>query len=427
MLALTLLLACHDARPTAPPPPEATEAPTPAVRRAVPRVEARATVVAVGDIMMHGMVKKTAADHADAAGNEGFDVLWTDLVPVLRTADLAFGNLETPIAPDHHRGVRQMVFNAPPAVLDSLHDAGFDVVSFANNHVYDQGRGGLEETIERIDAHALTQVGAGASCAEAWAPRHVDVAGIPMAFVGSTDLYNDALNAADDAACVATFEVAPALASVAAARAEGAELVVVSVHWGVEYATQPLAEHVKAAHALIDGGADVVLGHHPHVLQPLEVHEAPDGRRGLVAYSLGNFVSNQSAWWRFGLHGADAGNPRDGVVLAFDVVRKDYGRGAGGEPLLRTELADIRAIPTFTRNNTHRRRGDERVHIAVESMASRWDAACAAWADGDDATRVAALREAEMMGQRWNQARSILGEAFVPARPEGCPDPTATE
>jgi len=419
-LLAAALAACADPRPAAPPPVEATAPAEVQSPRRVVREDARATILAVGDIMMHGMVKKTAADHAGSSGHDGFDMLWSGVAPLMRSADLAFGNLETPIAPDHHQGVRQMVFNAPPAVLDSLADAGMDVVSFANNHVYDQGRDGFVETIERLEAHPLAFVGAGTSCAEARRARRLDAAGIDVAWIGSTDLYNDNLNTTDDEACAATFEVDWIVEEASEARAAGADLVIVSVHWGVEYAVQPLAEHRKAAEALIDGGVDVVLGHHPHVLQPLEVHEAPDGRRGLIAYSLGNFVSNQSAWYVHPLHSAASGNPRDGLALAFDVVRKDYGTGSDGEPILRTELAAVRATPLWTLNNTHHRRGDEPVDIHVESTAARWDAVCGALGSASDDDQVRLLREADTLAVRWDQVRGVLSEAWIGEATAAC-------
>jgi len=411
-LLATVAVACADPRPAAPPPVEATEAPEVATPRRVVREDARARIVAVGDIMMHGMVKKTAADHSETAGHEGFDMLWSEVAPTLKAADLAFGNLETPIAPDHHKGVRQMVFNAPPVVLDSLAHAGFDVVSFANNHVYDQGRDGFLETVERLDEHSLAFIGAGRTCADARRATLLEANGITIGWIGSTDLYNQNLNTTDDEACAATFGVDWVLEETTAARAAGAELVIVSVHWGVEYATEPLAEHREAATALIDGGVDVVLGHHPHVLQPLEIHTAPDGRRGLISYSMGNFVSNQSAWYVHPLHSGAAGNPRDGLLLGFDVVRKDYGKGADGQAVLRTELAAVEAMPLWTRNNTHHRRGQP-VDIHVESTAQRWSNLCAALDDASVDDQVQLLREADTLAVRWKQVGGILGPAFI--------------
>ena len=420
-LLATVAVACADPRPAAPPPVEATEAPEVATPRRVVREDARARIVAVGDIMMHGMVKKTAADHASADNHDGFDVLWDDVAALVKEADLAFGNLETPIAPDHDKGTRQMVFNAPLMVLDSLAHAGFDVVSFANNHVYDQGRDGFLETVERLEAHELGFIGAGKTCAAARKARLLDAGGITIGWIGSTDLYNHDLNTTDDAPCTATFEPGWVVEEAAAAREAGAELVIASVHWGVEYAVEPLAEHRAAATAVIDGGVDVVLGHHPHVLQPLEVHTAPDGRRGLIAYSLGNFVSNQSAWYVHPMHSANAGNPRDGLLLGFDVVRKDYGVGGDGEPVMRTELAAVTATPLFTLNNTHHRRGDAKVDIHVEPTATRWATVCAALPDAGPDDQVALLREADTLATRWQQVRSVLTEAFVAPAP-----PTAT-
>ncbi len=185
---------------------------------------ASARIAAVGDLLMHGMVQRSATE-AEA----GFDALWADVTPRLLEADLAFANLETPIAPKNGKGVRPMVFNAPPTLLDSLVGSGFDVVSFANNHVYDQGRAGLTETVQILDEHPIAFVGAGTTCAEARAARLLDAGEIKVGFLGATDLYNDDLNAGEEEACTFTFDVETVVAAAAAARQAGAELVIVSV------------------------------------------------------------------------------------------------------------------------------------------------------------------------------------------------------
>lgn len=430
MLAV-LLAAC---RAPAPVPdaagPAATEAvegeegPGPVVREL-----ASARIAAVGDTMMHGMVQRSAEDadvvvEGASTNHGGYDVLWASVVPRLAQADLAFTNLETPVAPKTGTGTRSMVFNAPPVVVDSLIAAGFDVVSAANNHSYDQGRKGLVETIDQYAARpGLTMIGAGATCADAGKARIVTANEIPIAWIGSTGLYNNDLNAKPEEACVATMDAAKVLAEAAAARAQGAELVIVSVHWGVEYQTAPEAAHVELAHALVEGGVDVILGHHPHVLQPIEVIEAADGRTGLVVYSMGNFVSNQSAWYRPGLHGVAAGNPRDGLMVRFRVVRKAYGRGK--DPVVRTELADLEAIPLWTTNNTHTRRGQEDVLIRVVATGDRiaeLEAALAAATAPDDVVELS--KELAELQKRWDQVSGIVGSGLVPLRkpPPGAGD-----
>jgi hypothetical protein len=394
--------------------PAAVEAAGPLVRDL-----ASARIVAVGDTMMHGMVQRSAAD-ADELGeggastnHGGYDALWAAVSGRIAEADLAFTNLETPIAPKTGGGVRSMVFNAPPVVMDSLVAAGFDVVSAANNHSYDQGRKGLVETIEQYAARpALTSIGAGTTCAEAGRARIVKAGEIPIAWIGATDLYNTDLNGEAEEACVFTMDPTRVLAEAATARAAGAELVVVSVHWGVEYRTAPEAQHVALAHTLIEGGVDVVLGHHPHVLQPVELVEAADGRTGLVVYSMGNFVSNQSAWYKPGLHGVGAANPRDGLMVRFRVVRRAYGRGEAA--VIRTELADLEAIPLWTTNNTHTRRGAEEVEIRVVATGDRIAELEAALAAATDPTAVVRLtKELTEMRRRWDQVSEIVGGGLL--------------
>jgi poly-gamma-glutamate synthesis protein (capsule biosynthesis protein) len=308
---------------------------------------ARAYLVATGDVMMHGPVKASAAAVATPGNHGGYDVVWGDVAPAISAADLAFANLEFPVAPTTGQPGRSKVFNGPPAALDSLRAVGFDLVSFANNHAYDQGRPGLLETVDQLGRAGLQQVGAGRTCDEARAVRLIDVQGVRLGFVGATAVLNLPLNGKGP--CVAEVDPEWILADVAQARAHGAEIVVVSLHWGTEYATEPDAAQVELAHRLVEGGVDVILGHHPHVLQRIEWVQASDGRRALVAYSLGNFVSNQSAFYvpeRFEV--AD-GLPRDGVLLGFDVVRRAYGRGR--RLVVRTEVDGVRVEPLWTVND----------------------------------------------------------------------------
>ena len=123
--------------------------------------------------------------------------------------------------------------------------------------------------------------------------------------------------------------------------------MVVSLHWGVEYDAQPRAEDVALAHALVEAGALVVLGHHPHVLQPIELHRRPDGRVGVIAYSLGNFVSNQSRNYVHGVTPEKVAATRDGALLRVGLARRDYGRG-----VVRVEVDGADFVPLWTENDT---------------------------------------------------------------------------
>ena len=413
---LLLLLACGPRPPLAPPPPDAVSAPVLPKRWAGPAELSRVRMVAVGDVLMHTNVKNSAkAANEDA--QKGMEALFSQVKPLIESADLAFANLETPVAPDHHKGTRSMVFNAAPELLPALYATGFDVLSFANNHVYDQGRDGFEETMERLDASEMTWIGGGADCAAARKARLVTQNEITVAFIGSSKVYNDNMNLGEDKACSFELSVEQALAETEAARAAGADLVVVSVHWGREYRTFPEQSEVDDAHALVNGGVDLVLGHHAHVVQPVEVLHREDGSVGVIAYSLGNFISNQRYDYKHGVQSLDYGNPRDGLALQIDAVRKDYGKAPDGSPQIRVELANVVAIPLWTDNDAGRI-----VHpTPVIRVIPTADALEAAYAQLEAAETVeedlAAKQRIALLEDRWNQVEDIVGEGMMPKHP----------
>lgn len=371
MLPALLALACAPApsAPASPPPP-----PEPVVEAEPPPPppDEVVTLVAVGDVLPHRRVKATAA-HA------GWSEVFGGVADVVQAADLAFANLEGPIAPDASTGTRGEVFNAPASLAPGLADVGFDVVAVANNHVYDQGVAGLLETLSRTREAGLEAVGAGPTCAEAQAAAVVEVRGVRVAFLAAADLSNIDHNAGADEPCAffagaeCTGDCGPdrdaihyrpdeALLTdaVAAARAD-ADFVVLSMHWGNEYRTVPLPEYPPLAQVLADAGADVILGHHPHVLQPVTWVDAADGRRALVAFSLGNFVSNMGAKHVVGSSSVRSGNTRDGALLGVALVRRGDGT---------TALSDAWVEPLWTENN-HGQDADPRVAVVTHATLSR--------------------------------------------------------
>lgn len=263
------------------------------------------TLMAVGDIMMHQDVKR-------AAETFGFEGLWSEVAPLLQGADLAFGNLETPVAPTTGRPGVPFVFNAPEGLPAALRTAGWSLVSTANNHAFDQGPKGIRETLQRLDEAGLLHAGSGVTQAEAERPLWLERNGLKIALLAFTDVFNVDLNGKAEAPWVRPLDLERALPALRAARAE-ADVVIVSVHWGNEYQHQPSPRQQEAARALVGAGVDLIIGHHPHVLQPLAWVEA-EGRKGLVAYSLGNFISNQDRTWRPGQPVPDGDN-RDGALL----------------------------------------------------------------------------------------------------------------
>lgn len=210
---------------------------------------------------------------------------------VLSRAHVTFANLETPILtePAGFRPRFHPTFRADPETARLLARAGVDVVSLANNHILDFGTAGVAATRSHLVEAGLIPLGAGRSVEEASRPVVIRAGGMRVAFISLTEWSNrDPIS--DRLCCVGLFardefaQRGPELVS-DARRSTGADFVVVSAHWGAENQPHPEGEIREIAHALVDAGADVVLGHHPHWVQDMEYY-----RHAFIAYSLGNFL-----------------------------------------------------------------------------------------------------------------------------------------
>ena len=320
--ALALLL--PRTRPSAPPSP-ALETPRKGVR-----------VLAVGDLMTHHDVK-LAAEHSG-----GFAPLWEGLRPLLAQADLCIVNLETPIAPNTGAPGAPYRFNAPAALAQALAASGFQVAVTANNHAVDQGARGVLETLGHLKAAGVDAVGTGRSPEEAEAGLLLEREGLRLALLACTDVHYPGFRGSPGRPSVSVLDL-DAVAARIRARAAEADAVLVSVHWGFEEQHAPSPRQWAVAQALVAAGADLVLGHHPHVLQPLAWVEA-GGRKGLVAFSLGNFISNQNRHYRDETDPVAQGDARDGAALCVEIVRRPQG-GRG------VHLLHPRVVPLWTTNN----------------------------------------------------------------------------
>lgn len=232
------------------------------------------TLLAGGDVLM---------DRSEAAGLDPF----VGMVPALASADLALVNVEMAITTRGTPARKPFVFRAPTSAAATIASAGVDVVSLANNHARDYGKIGLLDTVAALDEVGVISVGAGATAADAYAHRIVEIPGGPrVAFIGVTQVVPTGFSATHRRAGVAgaSGQRERVLAHVRMA-AEDADVVVVSVHWGIERDSCPSVTQRALARHLLGAGATAVIGHHPHVLQPVVTTEGQ-----LVAYSLGNFV-----------------------------------------------------------------------------------------------------------------------------------------
>jgi poly-gamma-glutamate capsule biosynthesis protein CapA/YwtB (metallophosphatase superfamily) len=256
-------------------------APEQSVSRAA-EVPRRQTLLFAGDVMLaRGVGDKMRAEN-------DWEYPFEKIAPTLRAADLAFANLECPVSDAGRNRHHLYSFRADPRAIAGLTFAGLDVISLANNHADDWGPAALLDTLKRLREAGIAPVGAGESDRQAHSPVLVNLHGVRLAFLAYVDV--EPRDAAAGAASpgVAWLEPWRVMADIRFARPL-ADVVIVCPHWGIEYARRPLARQVRWAHEMIDSGADLVVGSHPHVVQPLEEYH---GR--WIAYSLGNFVFDQT-------------------------------------------------------------------------------------------------------------------------------------
>lgn len=212
------------------------------------------------------------------------------VAPLISRAHVAFGNLESPLTKRSERGPSKaphggaIYLQGNPDYTFLLTEAGFDVVSLANNHIMDYGEAGLGDTIFHLEQEEIKFAGAGPDLSAALEPAVVDLDDYIIHVLAFSGVEPDTYYAGPGRAGAAPLDEAAVLRAIARSKAE-ANLVVVSLHWGAEAMAYPTSEQKRLAHKFVDAGADLLLGHHPHVLQGVESYEG-----AVIAYSLGNFL-----------------------------------------------------------------------------------------------------------------------------------------
>jgi poly-gamma-glutamate capsule biosynthesis protein CapA/YwtB (metallophosphatase superfamily) len=317
---------------------------------------AQVSFAVAGDVIPHEAVKSAAV----AAGKDeaGWASLLSEVSDVFQSADFGFVNLETPVAPEHSKGSKPFLFDAPTALPEALKASGIKIVLFANNHAMDQGAAGFAETRRHLADIGLQVAGTSDNAAQAWQPVITEANGIKVGWLGITRWLNGNRNPdspdvphvnffpyPNDSGGAPGADEAAVLAAIKASR-EQCDLLVVAIHWGIEYATAPLPGDVELAHKMLEAGASVIAGGHPHVLQSVETYRTQDGRDAVVFYSLGNFLSNQSRAYVEGLMPDSNGDPRDSMIGLFSAVRRDYGPAG-----VRVELGHVGILPVWGENN----------------------------------------------------------------------------
>ncbi|MDD5590260.1 MAG: CapA family protein [Candidatus Portnoybacteria bacterium] len=253
-------------------------------KKKLPLVSEEVSLVAVGDISYSRGVEQIVKRRED------INYPFLKIRDFLQSANLVLGNLETPITQGREITDFEMIFRSNPGTEQALKQAGFSVLSLANNHTPNFGEEGLKDTFNYLAGAGIKYVGAGNNEQEAYGPVYVEEKGIRFAFFAynDADVAPDSYEAGENRAGTAFMRREKMVAAVKEAN-ESADFVIVSMHAGIEYADKPNESQISFARAAIDAGADLVIGHHPHVVQTMEKY-----RGKYIFYSLGNFVFDQS-------------------------------------------------------------------------------------------------------------------------------------
>lgn len=284
LLVAVLLAACGDVTPDA---PAALSAPATAAAPSTSTAPAPSTSTARGRLVVHGTGDVNLdPSYVPALAARGYGHAWSGLGGLFEGDDLTVVNLECPVSDRGAIVPKEFNFRCDPAALPAAQAAGVDVANLANNHSGDYGPAALLDSVDRLRGSGIAPVGVGADVAAANTPAIVERNGWRIAVLG----FGGVVPAADWLAGprrpgMASGDDITAMTAAVRAAAAQADLVFVTIHWGVELDSRPRADDVARAHALIDAGADGIFGHHAHRLQPLDVH---GGRP--IAWGLGNFV-----------------------------------------------------------------------------------------------------------------------------------------
>ncbi len=262
-----------------------------------------ATLLFVGDIMLDRGVEWQIHRSPPAGGNGDWTWPFRRIADLLRAADLVFGNLESQISNTGNNVGSDYSFRADPASIESLVYAGFDVLSVANNHSFDYTKEALEDSMVRLKKAGISPVGGGLSKQEAYGLVIREVGNAKIGFLAYTNSGAPAWAARDSQSGVAWVDwdnLEEIIKTIKKASAQ-VDILVISLHAGEEYQTEPNQFQKTFSRGAIEAGADLLVGHHPHVVQSLVPHpkgnsaqsSSDQAELGWIAYSLGNFLFDQ--------------------------------------------------------------------------------------------------------------------------------------
>lgn len=292
------------------------------------------TLSAIGDIMCHN------TQYIDAYNSKtntyDFSYVFEDISSYTKNADICIGNLETTFAGEEVGYSSYPTFNTPDNLVYALKDIGIDVLSTAGNHALDKGFSGLSRTIDTLDAADISHLGTYKTKEDQNTTLIKYVKGIKIAFVNYTYGTNGIPLPSDKPFCVNLIDENLMKEQIDSAKEENPDIIIACMHWGNEYKTTQNSTQEELADFLFQNGVDIILGTHPHVLEPMEKKtvtlENGTMKDGFVIYSLGNFIADQNAEYT-----------RDSIILNLTITKHVNGR---------ITIDNYEYIPIYMHKNT---------------------------------------------------------------------------
>jgi poly-gamma-glutamate capsule biosynthesis protein CapA/YwtB (metallophosphatase superfamily) len=265
------------------------------VQEKQPPIVKKLTLLAVGDIMMHQAQLDAAYDKKN--NTYDFSNFFENINPYLRDGDIVYANLETPIAGEKLKYSGYPKFNAPKDILSELKNNFFTHVSLANNHALDRGWSGLENTIKNVEDSGLIGFGARLITASSTVPNYqiTEKNGLKIGFLSYTYDTNGLTLPKNKVGMLSYINKEQIVKDIEELKSQKVDVIITALHFGIEYKKEENASQRELAQLACDSGSNIILGDHPHVLQPIVYLNATSSdRKCLAIYSLGNFMSGMT-------------------------------------------------------------------------------------------------------------------------------------
>jgi poly-gamma-glutamate capsule biosynthesis protein CapA/YwtB (metallophosphatase superfamily) len=276
--------------------------------KSLAKIDQHLSLLFMGDIMQHQPQIEAAWD--DSLKTYTYDSCFKYVAPLIRSADIAMANLEVTLAGRPYTGYPQ--FSAPDELVNALLHAGIDIVGTANNHSCDRGGKGIERTLHILDSMGMKHTGTFTDSVARYQtyPMMVNKNGFSLALLNYT--YGTNGLAVPNPYVVNLIDTNIMKMDLKRAKDSAPDKVVVFIHWGDEYKSYPNQYQKDIARICFTNGADIIIGMHPHVIQKIEKFYFPDssGREVYIAYSLGNYISNQRDRYKDG-----------GLMVSIDLIK----------------------------------------------------------------------------------------------------------